>query len=70
MVRNTNSFSSDLAHGIEYPSVIVEISPREYKHICDGKLDLKARGWMVGSELPVSKRGDYKFKKSNGCIIG
>ncbi len=49
------AFTADLARGIEYPSVIVEISPREFKHVCDGTLDLSERGWMVGSELSASK---------------
>ena len=42
-------FVSDPAHGIDYPSVIVEISPREYAAIRDGKLGFK--DWTVGEEL-------------------
>jgi hypothetical protein len=33
------AFPSDPARGFEYPSVIVEVSPREYEAILDGKLD-------------------------------
>jgi len=45
------SFAADPAHGVSYPSMIIEISPSEFQHICDGKLDLEDRGWMVGKEL-------------------
>lgn len=43
------AFSADPARGIEYPSVIVEISPTEYEGIRDGKLGYD--GWTVGREL-------------------
>jgi len=45
------AFPADPAHGIDYPSMIVEVSPREFRDICDGKLDLGDRGWMIGKEL-------------------
>jgi hypothetical protein len=45
------AFVADPAHGIDYPSMIVEISPREFRDICDGSLDLGTRGWMIGKEL-------------------
>ncbi len=45
------AFVPDPAHGIDYPSMIVEISPREFQDICDGKLDISERGWMIGKEL-------------------
>ncbi|MDM8551535.1 hypothetical protein QUF72_15720 [Desulfobacterales bacterium HSG2] len=45
------AFPADPAHGIDYPSMIVEVSPREFRDICDGKLDLGHRGWMIGKEL-------------------
>jgi len=48
------AFTTDPAHGIEYPSLIVEVSPREYQDICDRKLDIRARGWTVGVELTAS----------------
>lgn len=45
-------FTADPARGIEYPSVIVEISPAEYAVIGpDGKLGFD--GWTVGRELLV-----------------
>jgi len=44
-------FTTDPKHGIDYPSEIVEVSPREYQDICDKKLDLGERGWTVGVEL-------------------
>jgi hypothetical protein len=44
------AFTADPSHGIEYPSVIVEISPTEYEAIRrDGKLGYD--GWTVGREL-------------------
>ena len=45
------SFTADPAHGIEYPSIVVEISPTEYEAIRDGKLDLGNHNWTVGREL-------------------
>lgn len=46
------SFTADPARGIEYPSVIVEISPAEYEAIGpDGKLGFD--GWTVGRALLV-----------------
>lgn len=46
-------FAADPARGIDYRSVIVEISPREYGN---GNLrrDLKHRGWQIGEELMAS----------------
>ncbi len=48
------AFTAAPGRGIEYPSVIVEISPREYQHIREGKLNLKDHGWEVGRELIAS----------------
>ena len=48
------AFAADPAHGIDYPSMIIEVSPSEFQHICDGKLNLGDRGWMVGKELRAS----------------
>lgn len=45
------AFTNDPKHGIDYSSVIVEVSPKEYQDICDKKLDLGERGWTVGIEL-------------------
>ena len=44
------TFVADPMHGIDYPSMIVEVSPNEFQHICNGKLNLADRGWMVGKE--------------------
>ncbi len=46
------AFPPDLARGIEYPSEIIEVSPREYADILAGKLDLGSLGKM-GQELPA-----------------
>lgn len=45
------AFPADPGHGIDYPSLILEVSPREFRDICDGKLNLGDRGWILGREL-------------------
>jgi hypothetical protein len=45
------AFTADPNRGVDYPLVIVEISPREYEEIRDGKIDLGSRGWSIGTEL-------------------
>lgn len=46
-------FAADPARGIDYPSIIVEISPREYRDVRSGKLKLEFRQkvWTLGKEL-------------------
>jgi hypothetical protein len=44
-------FTADPAHGVEYPSIIVEISPEEYKTVSQGKLHFANREWTIGAEL-------------------
>lgn len=45
------AFPADPARKIEYPFVIVEVSPREYEQIQNGSLPLQFNGWTVGEEL-------------------
>ena len=46
------AFTADPARGIEYPSIIVEISPTEYESIrTAGKVRLRNRDWTIGEEL-------------------
>ena len=45
------AFTPDPGRGIAYPSLIVEVSPREYKGIRSDKAKFEARGWRVGIEL-------------------
>jgi hypothetical protein len=45
------AFTADPAHGIEYPSIVVEISPTEYEAIRDGKLGFGNFHWTLGEEL-------------------
>ena len=45
------AFAADPARGIEFPSVIVEVSPREYEDICRNRLDISAYGWRMGREI-------------------
>jgi len=51
------SFASDPANGVDYPVVIVEISPREFEEIAAEssqlREDLEKRGWWMGQELAV-----------------
>jgi len=49
-------FTADSSHEIDYPSVIVEISPNEYqKYKKDGKLNFD--NWTIGEELwPIDRR--------------
>jgi hypothetical protein len=45
------AFNANPAHGIEYPSIVVEISPTEYEALQNHKLDFGMSGWNVGREL-------------------
>jgi hypothetical protein len=45
-------FTADPARGIEYPTIVVEISPAEFNAIQDGKLGY--RDWSIGEELFAS----------------
>lgn len=45
------SFAADPGRGIEYPSIIVEISPKEFKKREQLKSALSSRGWRLGAEL-------------------
>jgi hypothetical protein len=45
------AFTADPRRGIEYPSLIVEISPKEYKGLHFHKKSFESRGWSVGREL-------------------
>ena|ERR1035437_830141 len=47
-------FTADPARGIDYPSVIVEISPDEYKSVRTGTIRFSDRDWTIGRELLAS----------------
>jgi len=48
-------FAADPAHGIEYPSIVVEISPTEHQTIQDRDGKIGFDGWTLGRELrPLS----------------
>jgi hypothetical protein len=47
-------FVADPARGIDYPSVIVEISPDEYKSVRTGTIHFADRDWTIGRELLAS----------------
>ena len=44
-------FTADPAHGIDYPSMIVEISPEEYKSVRTGTIRFADSDWTIGREL-------------------
>ena len=44
-------FVADPERGVEFPVVIVDISPNEYEAIREGKLILDNDGWTIGKEL-------------------
>ncbi len=48
------AFTADSARGIDYPSVIVEVSPIEYQKIRANRLDISCRGWTMGEEFKAS----------------
>ncbi|MCB2264356.1 MAG: hypothetical protein LGR52_15675 [Candidatus Thiosymbion ectosymbiont of Robbea hypermnestra] len=47
------TFAADPTHGVDYPSMIIEVSPSEFRHIRDGRLGLQDHGWTLGKELRV-----------------
>lgn len=51
------NFDAAPAHGIEYPSVIVEVTPEELKQIQTKKLQLPA-GWTLNQLLPKPPESD------------
>jgi len=44
-------FAANPERGIAYPSVIVEVSPREFQAIREGTLPFEQDSWTVGEEL-------------------
>lgn len=45
------TFPADPTRGVEYPVLIIEVSPREYQDSRSVIAGLKNYGWSVGSEL-------------------
>ena len=45
------AFAADPARGIEYPSLIVEVSPEEYENSRLLRDALQTRGWTLGPAL-------------------
>jgi hypothetical protein len=48
------AFPADPAREIEYPVLIVEVSPREYLAIKNDTEGLGKHGWSIGRELPAN----------------
>jgi hypothetical protein len=47
------AFPANPGRGIDYPVLIIEISPKEYDDIRNNMAALKSHGWTMGSELPA-----------------
>jgi hypothetical protein len=45
------AFPANPGRGIDYPVLIIEVSPKEYEDIRNNVLTLKSHGWSMGSEL-------------------
>lgn len=45
------AFAPNPKLGVDYPSLIVEVSPKEYEDIRNGTLQFQFEGWTVGEEL-------------------
>jgi hypothetical protein len=48
------AFPADPARGVEYPVLIVEVSPREYLAIKNDRQGLGQHGWTMGKELAAN----------------
>lgn len=46
------AFAPDPARGVEYPVLIVEISPKEYSTLNQNHIQFRNHIWRVGEELP------------------
>lgn len=46
------AFAPDPARGVEYPVLIVEISPKEYSTLNTNRIQFRDHVWRVGEELP------------------
>ena len=44
-------FTADTTHGINYPSIIIEISPEEYETVRKDGFHFGNRDWTIGEEL-------------------
>lgn len=44
------AFTAAPSHGIDFPSIVVEVSPREFGEIRSGSLNL-GRNWFLGSKV-------------------
>jgi hypothetical protein len=47
------AFPANPGLGIDYPVLIIEVSPREYQDILNDVAALSSRGWTMGRELPA-----------------
>jgi hypothetical protein len=45
------AFPADPARGVDYPVLIVEMSPREYGDLASKELYFRDRTWTIGEEL-------------------
>jgi len=47
------AFPANPGLGIDYPVLIIEVSPREFQNILDNAAVLGSHGWIMGNELPA-----------------
>lgn len=45
------AFTPDPAHDVEYPSMVIEVSPSEFESLKDRKIRLGNQDWTIGEEL-------------------
>ena len=47
------AFPANPGLGIDYPVLIIEVSPKEYEDIQQNPAALTSQGWTMGNELPA-----------------
>ena len=48
------AFPSDSSHGVDFPSIIVELSTREFAELHSEAINFKGRTWTIEQELQAS----------------
>jgi hypothetical protein len=47
------AFPANPGRGIDYPVLIIEVSPKEYEEMRTNLSPVASHGWIMGSELPA-----------------
>jgi hypothetical protein len=45
------AFAPDPAHGVDFPSFVVEISPRAFRELGGEFIEFRGRRWKIGEDL-------------------